>query len=135
MSDSDDFDEIDCDHVLTGQVARVLMSKTATKEFLTLPSNKQARLLSNAKLWADGYKPTEEQFKGNEGRCGGQNDRMLVAVKAFRIRLYGIVRRYKAKKTLLIIDIDPSKKQDRANPRILKRAKALAVALDERCGD
>ena len=135
MSDSEDFDDIECDHVLTGRVARVLMTKAATEEFLTLDSNKQARLLSNAKLWADGYRPSEEQFKGNEGRCGGTNDRMLVAVKAFKIRLYGFIRRYRSMKTLLVVEVDPSKKQNRANPRILKRAKALAVALDEKCGE
>jgi hypothetical protein len=84
--------------VLTGKVARVLITRSTTKEFLTLESNKQARLLSNAKLWADGFRPSEEQFNGNEGRCGGSNDRMLVAVKAFKLRLYGFVRRYRSKK-------------------------------------
>ena len=135
MSDSADFDDIDCDHVLTGRVARVLITKEVTREFLTLESKKQARLLSNAKLWADGYRPNQEQFNGNEGRCGGENDRMLVAVKAFKIRLYGFVRRYRSKKTLLIVDIDASKKQDKANRRILKRAKNNAVALDRKCGE
>jgi hypothetical protein len=135
MTDSDDFDEIECDHVLTGSVARVLMAKTVTQEFIAVESKKQARLLSNAKIWADGHPPNEEQFQGNEGRCGGENDRMLVAVKVHKIRLYGFVRRYRGKKTLLIVDIDVAKKQNKANPRILKRAKAAAVAMDAKCGE
>lgn len=135
MSDSDDFLGIDCDHVLMGTGARVLMLKSVTKEFLELESKKQARLLSNAKLWANDFRPSPEQFNGNEGRCGGKNDRMLVAVKAHKVRLYGISRRYLGIKTLLIVDIDVAKKQDQANPRILKRAKKKAILIDEQCGE
>lgn len=135
MSDSDDFDEIDCDHVLTGRVGRVLMAKSATKEFLQLATQKQARLLANAKLWADGQRPSSEQFQGNEGRCGGDNDRMLVAIKTHKIRLYGFIRNYRKMKTLIIADIDPAKKQDRAKKHVLNRAKAAVVAIDKSCGD
>lgn len=135
MSESDDFEEIDCDHVLAGRVARVLIAKRITREFLELESNKQARLIANAKLWADGYQPSDQQFNGNEGRCGGDNNRMLVAVKAFKIRLYGFVRHYRGRKTLLIVEMDDSKKQNKANTRVLKRAKLAAVAMDIRCGD
>lgn len=135
MSDSDEFSDIACDHVLDGAGARVLMLKAVTKEFFGLESKKQARLLSNAKLWANDYKPSSEQFNGNEGRCGGKNDRLLVAVKAHKVRLYGIIRRYRGMRTLLIVDIDVAKKQDLANPRIIKRAKIKAVNLDELCGD
>lgn len=133
MSESGDFDEIECDHVLTGKVARVLMMKAVTKDFLDIETKKQARLLANAKLWADGFRPTDEQFNGNEGRCGGDNDRMLVAIKVHKVRLYGFVRGFRGMKTLIVIDIDASKKQNRANPRILKRAKAVVISLDARC--
>lgn len=109
------------------------MMREVTREFLALDSKKQARLLANAKLWADGHKPTEEQFNGNEGRCGGENDRMLVAVKVHKVRLYGFVRSFRGKRTLLLVDIDSSKKQNKANPRILKRAKATATELDSLC--
>lgn len=74
MSDSDDFSEIDCDPVTPGLTGRVLMLRSVTNEFLELEVNKQARLMSNMKIWADGYKLTQEQFNGNEGRCGGSND-------------------------------------------------------------
>ena len=134
MTESSDFDEIECDHVLTGSVARVLMKKSVTLEFMEIERNKQARLLSNAKLWADGHQPSSEQFQGNEGRCGGVNDRMLVAVKVHKVRLYGFIRRYRNKRTLLIVDIDLAKKQNRANPRVLKRAKSAVVAMDSKCG-
>lgn len=135
MSDSDDFSELSCDLVHTGLVARVLMEKSVTKEFLKLESKQQARLLSNATVWASEHRPSSEQFNGNEGRCGGENDRMLVAIKARKIRLYGIIRRYRGLKTMIIVDIDVAKKQDLANPRILKRAKVKAISIDILCGD
>ncbi|WP_157726807.1 hypothetical protein [Qipengyuania flava] len=138
MSDSDDFSEIECELVLNGAGGRVLMSGSVIDEFMALDSRKQAQLLSRAKLWADGVRLTREQFNGIEGRCGGANDRMLVALKtskAMKTRLYGFVRHYRDQRTLLIVDMDTAKKQDKANPRILKRAKAAAVSLDERCGD
>jgi hypothetical protein len=134
MSDSDDFASVNCDHVLTGVIAQVLMAKSVTIDFCELESRKQARLLSNAKLWADGQRPSTEQFNGNEGRCGGDNDRMLVAIKVHKVRLYGFIRNYKSKKTLILVDIDPSKKQDRACPRILKRAKSRVRDMDTLCG-
>lgn len=135
MSDSDAFDDIECDHVLTGQAGRVVMAKRVTREFLTIDSKKQARLLSNAKLWADGHKPSAEQFNGSEGRCGGQNDRMLVAVKVHKVRLYGFIRRLRGLRTLIIVEIDTAKKQDRACPRVLKRAKLAVIEIDTICGD
>jgi hypothetical protein len=135
MSDSGEFDEIDCDHVLTGRAGRVLMLRTVTKEFVQLETQKQARLLANAKLWADGQRPSPEQFQGNEGRCNGENDRMLVAIKTHKIRLYGFIRSYRGVKTLIIADIDPAKKQNKAKKHILDRAKAAVVAIDKSCGD
>ena len=134
MSDSDDFGSIECDHVLTGMTAQVLMAKSVTSEFFEVESRKQARLLSNAKLWADGLRPNSEQFNGNEGRCGGDNDRMLVAVKVHKVRLYGFIRSIRSKRTLIVVDIDPSKKQERACPRILKRAKNRVREMDTLCG-
>lgn len=138
MSDSNDFSEIECEHVHDGTAGRVLMSNKIIENFMALESHKQAQLLSRAKLWADGVRLTREQFNGNEGRCGGANDRMLVALKTNKVmktRLYGFVRRYRGKRTLLLVDMDTAKKQDQANPRILKRAKAKAESLDERCGE
>ena len=134
MSDSDDFGEIDCDHMVLGAHARVIISKAATNEFLQLETRKQARLLSNVKLWADGQRLSQEQFNGNEGRCGGTNDRMLVAIKTHKIRLYGFIRQVRSCKTLVIVEIDSAKKQDRANPRIIKRAKLLVEKFDLLCG-
>lgn len=134
MSDSDDFASIDCDHVLTGMTAQVLMAKSVTAAFFELETRKQARLLSNTKLWADGQRPNGEQFNGNEGRCGGQNDRMLVAIKVHKVRLYGFIRRYKEKRTLILVDIDSDKKQNRACLRILKRAKGRVRDMDNLCG-
>jgi hypothetical protein len=135
MSDSDNFDEIGCDHVLTGVAGRVLMAKAVTKEFLQLETQKQARLLANAKLWADGQRPSPEQFQGNEGRCGGDNDRMLVAIKTHKIRLYGFIRSYLKVKTLLIVDLDAAKKQTKAKKHVLDRAKSAVVVMDNSCGD
>lgn len=136
MTDSEcEFEEIECDHVLTGRTGRVLMAKSVTETFLSLETKKQARLLANAKLWADGYNPTPEQFQGNEGRCGGDNDRMLVAIKTHKVRLYGFIRQYKQMKTLILVDIDGAKKQNKAKSFVLKRAKSAVQALDRKCGE
>lgn len=135
MSDSADFSEIECDYVLSGSEARVLMRKKVTKQFVKLDTRQQGRLMSNMKLWADGRNPSSEQFNGNEGRCGGANNRMLVAVKVHKVRLYGFVRQYRDRKTLIIVDIDPAKKSNRASPHLLKRAKSAAVEVDVICGD
>lgn len=135
MSDSEDFSDIDCDHVLTGATGRVLMAKVVTADFVQLESKKQARLISNAKLWADGLNPHSDQFQGNEGRCGGANDRMLVAVKVHKVRLYGFIRRIENMKTLIIVEIDSAKKQDKASPRMLRKAKSAVIDMDVICGD
>ena len=135
MSDSTSYSEIGCDHVLSGKEARVLMRKKVTKQFSKLDTRQQARLISNAKLWADGRSPSSEQFNGNEGRCGGANNRMLVAVKTHKVRLYGIIRQYRGEKALIIVDIDAAKKTNKAAPHILKRAKTAAVELDDICGE
>lgn len=58
---------------------------------------------------------------------------MLVAVKVHKVRLYGFIRSYRNQKTLMLIDIDADKKQNKANPRVLKRAKVAATALDAIC--
>lgn len=138
MSDSNDFSDVDCEHVLTGRSGRVLILGSLVSDFMALDTRKQAQLMSRMKLWADGVPLTKEQFNGNEGRCGGDNDRMLVAVKtnnSLKVRLYGFVRHLRSVRTLLIVDIDDAKKQDKASPRILMRARAKVVSLDERCGD
>lgn len=135
MNDSNDFEDIDCEFVLVGRAGRVLMSASVVGEFQGIEARKQGQLLSRVKLWADGISLTKEQFNGNEGRCGGENDRMLVAVKTSKVRLYGFVRHYNDLKTLIIVDIDSAKKQDKANSRILKKAKQLVVLFDKKCGE
>ncbi|WP_232495996.1 hypothetical protein [Novosphingobium kaempferiae] len=135
MNDSDDYSDIDCEHVLSGAAARVLMAAKVVSEFMEVETRKQSQLLSRMKLWADGIPPSKEQFNGNEGRCGGANDRMLVAFKTNKVRLYGFVRHYRGVKTVIIVDIDAAKKQDKASPRILRRAKEAAVLFDGKCGD
>lgn len=138
MSDSTDYANVGCEHVLEGQEGRVLMSHSILDRFFSLETRAQAQLMSRMKLWADGIPLTKEQFNGNEGRCGGGNDRMLVAVKtsvAMKTRLYGFIRHLRGKRTLIVVEIDTAKKQDKANPRVVGRAKSEVLFYDERCGD
>lgn len=60
---------------------------------------------------------------------------MLVAVKTHKVRLYGFIRRYRGKKCLVIVAIDSAKKQDKPNPRIVKKAKEAVIQLDALCGE
>lgn len=129
-----DPDSFNCDLMVSGCEGEVLIDKSVTKELLELDSIKQARLLSNAKLWADGRKPTREQANFSEGRCGGKFNRMLLAIKTHKVRLYGFIARINNKKTMVIVDIDPAKKQTKADKTVLKRAKNRVKEFDERYG-
>lgn len=77
------------------------------------------------KLWCEGRKLAPTMFNYNEGRSK-QKNLLIQAFKAFKIRFYGFERHLSDRRTFIIIDYDPAKKQDKADPNILKRAKSSA---------
>ena len=75
------------------------------------------------KRWCEGVGMTPEMFNANEGRTLKRN-KMLQAFKAFKVRLYGISTSVGEHRTFIIFDADIAKKQNKADPNILKRAKS-----------
>lgn len=101
-----------------------------------IDERKLARLLRIMELWCSGQSLTTEQYNGNEGRAKrGDLNVMLQAFKTHKVRLFGIVMRIDSKRSFLIVDLDPAKKQNKADPKILKRAHGRALDLTEKAGE
>jgi hypothetical protein len=77
--------------------------------------------------WCCRHAMTEEMFNGNEGRskCGT----MLKAFKSFKHRMYGFETKLDGIHTFIIVDYDPAKKRNKADPQILTRAKGRVDAF------
>ena len=115
-------EEIECDILESRHGARVAIRRAIRHEFDVLDDQKKGRLQAIMRLWCEGRALTPQMFNGNEGRSNAHNV-MLQAFKTFKVRLYGFSSDVGGKRTFVIIDSDPAKKQDRADPKILKRAK------------
>jgi hypothetical protein len=72
-------------------------------------------------------------FNANEGRTP-RHEVLLQAFKTFKVRLYGFSSAVGGRRTFVIVDADPAKKQDRADPKILKRAKRRVDDLFDEFG-
>lgn len=116
--------------------ACVAIDADLLKELKEIDEKKLARLLRIMELWCGGQQLTAEQYNGNEGRARrGDLNVMLQAFKTHKVRLFGIVMRIDRKRTFLIVDLDPAKKQNKADPNILKRAYGRALDLTEKAGE
>ena len=115
-------DTIECDVLASRHGARVAIRRRIRHEFDGLDDQKKGRLQAIMGLWCEGRALTPQMFNGNEGRTSIHNV-MLQAFKTFKVRLYGFSSDVGGKRTFVIIDSDPAKKQDKADPKILKRAK------------
>jgi hypothetical protein len=128
----DSLEHIDCDVLAEHSGARVVIRRVIRKFYDALDFQKQASFEAKMKRWCDGDKMTPEMFKHNEGRSSRHNV-MLQAFKAFKVRLYGFSFSVGDKRTFIIVDADPAKKQNKADPNILKRAKSrIDDLLDEK---
>ncbi len=128
----DSLDNIECDVLAEHSGARVVIRHAIRKAYDSLDFRAQGRFTPIMKRWCDGDKLTPEMFNRNEGRSPRRNI-MLQAFKAFKVRLYGFSLIVNEKRTFIIVDADPAKKQDKADPKILKRAKSrIDDLLDEK---
>ena len=119
-----------------GKTARVAIDESLVEELTDVDERKMARLTRIMELWTEGHQLTAEQFNGNEGRAKrGNLNVMLQAFKTHKIRLFGIVERVDGLKTFLIVGLDPAKKQNKADPKILKRAHERALDITKAVGD
>lgn len=114
-----------CVTLVSVGTVHVAIDRNLKDEFDQLPIKIQARFIRIMEMWCQGHRLTPEMFNYNEGRSPKQN-RMVQAFKGFKIRLYGIDHQVKEGRAFLILEHDPAKKQDKADPKILARAKARA---------
>lgn len=133
--EEDELSRFGCSLVADEALARVIITSDTVKPFTSLDERTQARLVRVIQLWCKGMNLTPEQFNPNEGRCQkGNINRLLQAFKTHGVRLYGFTRRLLGKKTFIILDADPAKKQNRADQGILKRAKDRVIKFEEDFG-
>ena len=129
--DDESLTRINCDLLQERHGARVVLRNGIRGAYESLSAQMHGRFEAIFNRWCDGTKLTPEMFNGNEGRTP-RHKVLLQAFKAFKVRLYGFSMSVGGRRTFLILDADFAKKQDRADQRILKRAKArIDDLLDE----
>lgn len=114
--------KVECDVLDERLGARVVIKRAIRSVYDSLDDQKQGKLKAIMRLWCEGRDLTLEMFNRNEGRTKVHNV-LLQAFKTFKVRLYGYSGNVGGKRTFVIVDSDPAKKQDKADPKILKRAK------------
>lgn len=120
----DSLERIECDVLAEHSGARVVIRRVMRKIYDALDDRAKARLERAMLRWCeDPALLTNEMFNGNEGHTPRHKE-MLKAFKAFKVRLYGFSAAVGERRTFLIVDADPTKKQNKADPVILKRAKS-----------
>lgn len=124
MPDASDesLESINCDLLTECFGARVAVERGIRKIFDALADQTKGRLQAVMNRWCEGGSLTPEMFNANEGRTP-RHGILLQAFKTFKVRLYGFSSAVGGKRTFLIVDADPAKKQAKADPKILKRAK------------
>ena len=123
MSDQNDdpAEDYQCATLVDHDGSRIWISPAPRAGFDSLGEAQRERLLRIMELWCGELSLTKTMFNGNEGRSSGGT--MLKAFKGFKHRFYGFERKIDGVRTFVIVDHDPAKKQDKADPHILKRAK------------
>jgi hypothetical protein len=123
-SDNESLEDFDCEPLVRTAKAQVAIARRLLPTYRGVSDQKQGRFEAIMRRWCEGVALTSEMFNGNEGRS--PNGILIQAFKGFKIRLYGFVRQVRNIKTFLIVEIDPAKKQDKADPKVLKKAKRRA---------
>lgn len=119
---------IGCELLVREGRSQVVILASVASDYRDLDEAKRERLKRVMRLWCAGEALTKEMFNGNEGRAPITNAQ-LKAMKTFKHRLYGFERDVGGLRTFVIVDYDPAKKRDAADPGILKRAKGRVDAL------
>lgn len=124
MTKADDDESSDSVELASSGTGSVAIRRDVLPEFDSLPDQTKGRFRRIMQMWCEGHTLTPEMLNRNEGRSPKKNI-MIQAFKAFKIRLYGFVGGHR----FLIVEIDPVKKQNKADPRILERAKRRADGM------
>lgn len=126
-NDDDPATKYGCATLLDHDGSRVWIAIGVHASYAGFDEQKRERLMRVMRNWCEEIALTKAMFNGNEGRS--VEGTMLKALKTFKHRLYGFERRVEGVRTFIIIDYDPAKKQDKGDPKILKRAKARVDAF------
>lgn len=125
MIGASDQSEDDSCHVIVDVAGRrVMIIKELKDQYERFPIKEQARFYRIMEMWCFGHNMPKKMLNKSEGRSPKGNI-LIQAFKAFKIRLYGFV----SGSDFIIVEIDPAKKQDKADPRMLDRAKTRADSM------
>lgn len=113
---------------------RVAMCGGLDKEYRRIAPKDKAALRRWMENWCsdvegaipDTRMKAQERFSDAKGRTV-----LIIAFKSYQARLYGFIRKISNKETFLVAAIDPEKKDDDADPKILKKAKLEAFRILE----
>lgn len=126
--------------VAEGDFANVWLVNDALLEWQAVGKRRDVESRRAAKRLA-GYFPrfaekgmtgfTEEHFKSvGRFKADGGNEHLIYEFKSHQFRLYGVVKTYEGKRSFVGLVCDPSKQQNKADPKILKRAANAADEID-----
>ncbi|MBO9710468.1 MAG: hypothetical protein J7521_19880 [Caulobacter sp.] len=124
----------DYEVVVEGDGRRVVMSGGLDKDYRKIATKDKASLRRWMENWCgdvEGAMPdtrmkAQERFSDVKGRTV-----LIIAFKSYQARLYGFIRRVAERDTFFVTAIDPDKKDDDADPKVLKRAKLEAFRILE----
>jgi hypothetical protein len=119
--------------VAQGPDSTVAMTQSVYKTFSMVAAKARARIKRPMEKYAEeGPRHlNREQFR-LEMRCPSGRGSEKVAVycfKAWQVRVYGVRITMNEKPVFVCSEIDPSKKQDKANPKLIKQAAKKAIAF------
>lgn len=117
----DSLGQLDCELIAEHGSMRVVMLQRLRKVYDRLKPKEAGRLQAVMKRWCLQQGLTPEMLNTNEGRSSRHN-LLIQAFKTFKVRLYGFGTTIEGVRTFVIVEIDPAKKQIKADPKILRRA-------------
>jgi hypothetical protein len=121
---------LNCETLASKGKLRVVINPSAFKIWQALDDQVSGRLLRILEQWCDQRNLLPKMHNKNEGRTAKFNIRME-AFKSFKVRFYGFERSIDGQRIFIIADADPAKKQDKADPAILKRSKSRIDAIED----
>jgi len=111
---------------------RVVVWEALAKEYRKIPTKDQGSLLRWMEIWSGDLDCaiSTQRFKSQDSFTDQKGRKVQIwAFKSYQSRMYGFVRKVENKETFFVTAIDPAKKDDDADPAVLKRAKVEAFRV------
>ena len=122
-ANDESLERIACDVLVERCGARVVIRRAVRRVYDALTDRQRGRFLGIMCRWCEDPRALPpDMFNPSEGRSNRHNI-LLQAFKIRKVRLYGFGTTIDEKKSFLIVDADPAKKQNRGEPRILNRSR------------